>query len=222
MNEHTNWRRVRKDRPCPICEKRDWCLLSADGSAAICARTESPKRCGDAGWLHHLADKPWLSPRQHVRTLHLDASTSPQAEMTRLAAECQRAVDPGRLFQFAVSLGLSTDSLVSLGIGWSQPHLAWAFPMRDAAGDVLGIRLRRSDGSKFAVQGGREGLFLSYHVLKNDMPMSQALVCEGATDTAALLDMGFANVIGRPSCTGGRKLLVDLARRRRPTEAVIV
>ena len=48
------------------------------------------------------------------------------------------------------------------------------------------------------------------------------LICEGPTDTAALLDMGFANVVGRPSCTGGIKLLVELVCQRRSEEVVVV
>jgi hypothetical protein len=34
--------------------------------------------------------------------------------------------------------------------------------------------------------------------------------------------MGFRGVAGRPSCTGGSRLLVELVRRRPPSEVVIV
>jgi DNA primase len=91
--------------------------------------------------------------------------------------------------------------------------------MRGAAGEVVGIRLRRPDGFKFAVQGGREGLFLPATAGDGYSPL---YVCEGPTDAAALLDMGFRSVVGRPSCTGGVKLLIELVRRRRPLEVVIV
>ncbi len=37
-----------------------------------------------------------------------------------------------------------------------------------------------------------------------------------------MLDMGFTNVVGRPSCTGGLKLLVDLVRLRQRPEVVVV
>ena len=55
MSDRSEWRRVRCDRPCPICKQCDWCLLAVDGSVAICAWTESAKRCGEAGWLHRPA-----------------------------------------------------------------------------------------------------------------------------------------------------------------------
>ena len=48
--------RVRRDNPCPICGKPDWCLIAGDKTAAICKRIESPKQCGEAGWLHRLRD----------------------------------------------------------------------------------------------------------------------------------------------------------------------
>ncbi len=140
-------------------------------------------------------------------------------DLARLAQDYQEAVDPGRLHQFAASLGLSVTSLCQLGVGWSAQHRAWSFPMMDPDGDVLGIRLRRPDGFKFAVTGGREGLFLPAADSDESSPL---YVCEGPTDAAALLDMGFRNVAGRPSCTGGIKLLAQLVQRRSPADVVIM
>ncbi|HEX4589723.1 MAG TPA: toprim domain-containing protein [Gemmataceae bacterium] len=97
--------------------------------------------------------------------------------------------------------------------------MAYAFPMSDAKGRVVGIRLRRPDGIKLAVRGGREGLFLPTVPSKVE---KRLLICEGPTDAAALLDLGYSYVVGRPSCTGGVKLLVQLAQKRRWPEAVIV
>jgi hypothetical protein len=143
--------------------------------------------------------------------------------LARLAAEFRQALDPGRLLQLATGLGLTTNSLRALGVGWSEAHRAWTFPMLDSAGRVLGIRLRLQGGRKLAVRGGREGLFLPPDLLRPDRDhLERLLICEGPTDTAALLDMGFADVAGRPSCTGGVRLLVDLVRARRPGDVVIV
>ena len=58
----TEWVRVSRHNPCPVCTKPDWCLASEDGSVAICARIESEKRAGDAGWLHDLGGKPLPMP----------------------------------------------------------------------------------------------------------------------------------------------------------------
>ena len=55
--------RVTRRRPCPVCGKPNWCLVSkgSEPSKAICQRVESAHRWGDAGWLHDLhahGDRP--------------------------------------------------------------------------------------------------------------------------------------------------------------------
>jgi 5S rRNA maturation endonuclease (ribonuclease M5) len=136
----------------------------------------------------------------------------------------------------AKSLGLSVDSLQAVGIGWSSIHRAWSFPMRNAKGEVVGIRLRAPNGRKFSVTGGHEGLFLPVWC---EWPTSQPLdglwlggncrkddgrllICEGATDTAALVHLGFNALVGRPSCSGGSDMIVQLVRQQEPREVVIV
>ncbi len=60
----SKWARVNRLNPCPICGKPDWCLISRDGKAAICARVESEKPAGDkgAGWIHTLDTAMPLPP----------------------------------------------------------------------------------------------------------------------------------------------------------------
>jgi hypothetical protein len=215
-----NWHRVSRAYRCPICRKPDWCLYAGpegDPTAAICARVESSRRCGEAGWLHRLRDD-WRLTRQVVRSISIFPRAG-RPDLYRVFVACQSAVRPEQLDRLARALGLSTGSLRQLGIGWCAAYRAWSFPMRDAAGKLLGIRLRREDGGKFAVKGSREGLFLP----EGNSEQSETLfVCEGPTDTAALLDLGFGNVAGRPSCTGGVRLLAELVQHRKPAAVVIV
>lgn len=58
------WIRVTRHNPCPICRKPDWCLISQDGKATICARVESDKPAGNkgAGWIHWLDNSMLLPP----------------------------------------------------------------------------------------------------------------------------------------------------------------
>jgi hypothetical protein len=136
-----------------------------------------------------------------------------------LATQYRNAIDSGRLHQLARQLGLSEASLTALGVGWSADYRAFSWPMLDCDGRTVGIRLRRPDGNKFAVRGGREGLFLPP---APELRGERLLVCEGGSDAAALLDLGYPHVAGRPSCMGGIKALCDLVRRRRPADVVIV
>jgi 5S rRNA maturation endonuclease (ribonuclease M5) len=153
------------------------------------------------------------------RKIILTTPDAPRTGLAKLAARFQAAVDANNLQGLAHSLGLSVESLRRLSIGWATEHGAWSFPMTDVAGRVLGIRLRRPNGSKYAVKGSKEGLFLP---AGTEADSSTLLICEGPTDTAALLDLGFVSVVGRPSCTGGVKLLSELVRRRQPAEVVVV
>ena len=106
-------------------------------------------------------------------------------------------------------------------MGWSTAYRAWSFPMSDPAQHVVGIRLRRPDGTKLSVPGGKEGLFIP--VGQPTGPAgARLLICEGVTDTAALLDLGFPAVVGRPSCSGGVALIVALVQERRPAEVVLM
>ena len=214
MSPINEWQRVSPTRRCPICDHPDWCLISADGNTAICPRTESAKRCGEAGWLHRLDDSLPRSVRvRKVRVVHVTAQS---LDFARMAKAFRMAVDPARLYALAERLGLSVAALHRFRVGWSALHNAWTFPMIDPSGNVLGIRLRSPFGSKYAIQGSKQGLFIP-----DDSSADRLLITKGPTDAAALLDMGFPFVVGRPNCTGGIKLLVDLLRRH-PVETVIV
>jgi len=173
----------------------------------ICARVESPKRCGEAGWLHKLRDDwrnsppPRLDPKPE--------RPEPKRDFAAFAELCTTQLHRDALGAFAGKMGLSVGSLVRLGLGWSLEHKAFTFPMRRGSdGKVVGIRLRLRSGRKLAVKGGREGLFVP-----SDTPRTGELYLpEGPTDTAALLDIG-CEAVGRPSCNGGIQHILSFIAR---------
>lgn len=213
------WRRVTKESRCPICGRPDWCLLAGarhDPTAAICARVESQKRCGDAGWLHHLrADHAWNKPRR--RTIAVSTPAANVQDFEALANRYAATVHRRALDELSDELGVSATSLMHLGIGWSAEARAWTFPMRAPAGGITGIRLRLTNGRKLSVRGGKERLFIPDE-LSGDGPL---LVAEGPTDTMAALDLGF-DAIGRPSCTGGTRHVVDFVQLNNTKDVVVV
>jgi len=224
MSNPGDWRRVSKAERCPACNRGDWCLVTGpegNPNAAICPRTESPKRIGEAGWLHVLRDDgpAWPNWRRTIRRA-VRMMTEPDTsaiDFSKLAAEAQAAVKPEALGRLARSLGLSVESLRRLAVGWLARRQAWGFPMRNAVGRIIGIRLRLADGRKLSVRDGREGLFLPEGI----DPGGRLLIAEGPTDCAALLDLGFP-AVGRPSCTGGVRHLIELVKRLQPDEIIIV
>ncbi len=140
-------------------------------------------------------------------------------DFERFAATCYGALSPAERERLANDLSVSVDALTALRVGWSTEHRAFTFPMFDAAGAVRGVRLRGRNGRKWSVRGGREGLFVPQTT--DDSNPARILVCEGPTDAAALFDLGF-HVLGRPSCTGGVRLVCELVQSRRPNEVTII
>ena len=209
----SDWNRVTRSKPCPICQRPDWCLIAPDGSAVICARIVdgSVKRCGEAGWLHRLRDSDdWQ--RSRTRTVRVKSKPIARTDLAELAKSYCAAVQCGELEQLAHEIGVTEESMRRLGVGWDGE--SWTFPMTNAKRAIVGIRRRFPDGRKLSVKGGHEGVFVPSD-LSDDNPL---LIAEGPTDCAALLDLGFA-VIGRPSCAGGLRFIPEYARGR---HAVIV
>ncbi|MGB2986940.1 MAG: hypothetical protein WBE26_13795 [Phycisphaerae bacterium] len=170
-------------------------------------RVESPKPLRNGGWLHRLRHShDWHRGRGYSARVALPETTGPQ-DFGKLAKRYERAATDAAVARFSRVLGVMPEGLRRLHVGWDGE--AWIFPMTDATGVVVGIRRRLRDGRKLSVKGGREGLFIPTDLSE----FGKLLVCEGPTDTAALLDLGF-DAIGRPSCTGGTRHVVALARGR--------
>ena len=186
--------RVNKSRPCPVCEKTDWCLVAADNSAAICARVSegSQKKCGDAGFLH-LLKTDRARPKAVYRKNRTKDKTTETPDFENLAKQYQGRISRRQVAMLGRSLGVTAASLNRLGVGWDGK--AFCFPMSDERMRIIGIRRRLGNGRKLCVTGSRNGLFIPSG-LSNDKPL---MVCEGPTDTAAALDLGF-EAVGRPNC----------------------
>lgn len=125
---------------------------------------------------------------------------------------------PSDYASYASELGVHEEALGALGVGRADQYLegTYAWPMRDDADNIIGVRLRNKGGSKWAISGSRAGLF--YGSFEVGAPV---YVCEGPTDAAALLSLG-RSVIGKPSCSGGNDLVVAMIRRIKPPLVVIV
>jgi len=202
----TNWKRVTKEFPCPICKKPDWCCV---GDRYICCmRVQSGKIAHNGGWLHEIEGaKPLPLPPRLPYTPSINAE--------RILAEWSRATEARKVWELAQKLGLPVASLLLLSPAWASDHQAWAFPMVDSYGHVIGIRLRDEHGNKWAVKGSKQGLFVP-----DCAPQELVIVCEGPTDTAAALSMGFY-AVGRPSCLGCESYVQSLIRRNDIRRAVI-
>jgi hypothetical protein len=216
--EPRTWRRVTRAAPCPICGKPDWCSVSEDTTAALCMRmSEGAVRAVDMphgiGHVHELG--AGVRPASPVPMV----SSIPQMALDcgAILARWRQDTEVSLLQACAASLSVQVNSLIRLDCTWSRHYGAWAFPMHDDRRRVIGIRLRTQDGRKWSVRGSHSGCFIPSGLDSR----STLLICEGATDTAAALSLGYA-AIGRPSCSGGAEILVDLLKAGRRRAVVIV
>lgn len=209
------WPTVSKEKPCPICQKPDWCAL---GSRAVkCMRVDSPTPSNDGGWYHFYESlaKGFKAPPPRSSVTPPPVSTIPFGKFMRIYDE---QTTQKMLETFANNLGVATDSLQSLGAAWSRDHSAWAFPMRDAYGETTGVRLRALNGSKWSITGSKQGIFAPS--VFDGSNGSLAVILEGPTDTAAALSLGFT-AIGRPSNNSGNEIVKKWFAINGITRAVI-
>lgn len=209
VNQKKNalWIRVNRREPCKVCEKPDWCTMCPELGIARCMRIESTRASKAGGWIHELGENfvPPVSKPLPETSIHADA----------LMHGWRRETTPDQVEAFAAELGISTPALNALGIAWAPEYRAFAFPMSDSEGKVIGVRLRNREGKKWAVKGSRQGLFVP-----SLEGQKRVFVCEGPTDTAACLSMGFF-AIGRPCCLGCEEMLCESLRRLKVRECVL-
>lgn len=239
----------RRGRPCPRCGGRDrFAPMSdvAERGAVLCRQcfnVGNDPRPGDglsslrwwlgcdavgaaawlADWLGVGAGSYWCGPIEHPverRVVIPDHPVDPK-RFELMADLWRRNMRPRWLARAAELLGLPVDPLDRLRVGWAPEHRATSWPMRDAIGSVIGVRLRcPTTARKWAVKGSMAGLIYDPGLLSIERPRRLWIV-EGPTDTAAMLSIGL-DVIGVPSAGGGADLLVELARRLLPIEVIVV
>lgn len=206
------WSHVTLKCPCPICEKPDWCSICGDLNLVLCMRVTSarPSRNAMGGWLHPLdaERKRYIPESRPEPAFTIDAGKM----MQEFSADTTFA----GLSSLAKELGVTVESLQLLGCQRAVRHRSWAFPMYNGGGQVVGIRLRGDDGSKFAVKGSHGGIFLPM-----TKPQRTAYIVEGASDAAAILSLGLYG-FGRPQASGCIATIAATIGRLNIQEVVII
>lgn len=198
------WQTVSKSHPCPVCHKWDWCRVSTETGAVNCMRIASSKPVNNGGWMHGGPERPAVAPPRHKRVA-VEPYEAPGFNAALWWQTARFVATWERMDPWAGRLGLPIGALDIMGACVLGDMLT--FPMFDGHGEVCGIRTRDPDGSKRAVTGSRSGVFLpTFH------NGAEPLVCEGPTDATAALALGYYP-IGRPSCSGCERHVVDTCRR---------
>lgn len=198
-------KRVTRSNPCPVCGKPDWCGISEDGCIAVCMRLPSNTPSKNGGWAHVIKE----TPRQAYYN-----KPSPPTKRVFNAEKYHQSIrgdfDHVMLDGTSLSLGVDMDALDRLQPGHDLFNKAVGFPMRDAGGKIIGIRLRNFSGQKWAVSGSMDGLFFDPSLTLG--PEKELVICEGPTDTAAAYTLDLC-AVGRSACKTGTELLKAMCKR---------
>lgn len=207
MNDKTSnfWPKFSKENPCPSCgHAGDW-LCRMGEKKYICMRVASSHPVRGGGWYHEYSDKTpkpkYIPPIRKVKHINFEALYG-------------KTYNTEGIEILALEFGVSVQSLIDLGFCKSGYSDEWRIPMRDGDNKIIGIQLRGE--TKRCVVGSKLGLFIP-----QISPAKIAYICEGASDTAALVTIGYY-AVGRPSCCAGGDMLKVLTKRLGITHVVFV
>lgn len=202
----SDWIRATKAAPCPVCEHDSWCGISADGQIARCMREASPHESSGGGWIHRLNGENRASEPRPKPT------PKPSRDWGAMSARFAENTTAEQVAELAERLRVEPQALRELGIGRDGDRVT--FPMFAGNGTVCGIKTRRHDWtSPGCIAGSALG------VIRRAVPDDGLLlVCEGESDTAAGLSLGF-DCIGVPGAGNAPEAAAAFARGR---ETVIV
>lgn len=153
----SEWIRVNHANRCTVCSSDSWCIYNDE--VVICMRESSDRekvmKDGSIGWIHKLDGGK-------VTEVFRPCKKQPEVTINakKLMEEFAKNGRNGELHWLANKLGVTVESLMQIGCVWAEPHHAYAFPMFDAYGNTVGIRLRSKDGQKWSVKGSHQGVFL--------------------------------------------------------------
>ena len=205
-------KRSNRDNPCPVCKRSsDGCLYTEDGTAAICVRVVegSVKVAGQAGYLHIL--KPGdFKPKPVVKK-------RPAIINWNTLSRCYTSTFRGMAVRYLANpFYAAYQTLFDIETGWDGE--AYTFPVRNANDEIIGITRRWPDGTKGMVKGSQVGIYIPRLNWDN---LETLFICEGASDTATVIDMGL-KAIGRVSCQTGRDHVIKWCVQKKPSQIVIV
>lgn len=200
--EASEWRRVTRENPCPVCGKDTWCTVSA--GAVHCMRKESDKTCETGGWIH-VMEAPLPPPKKEQKKLTIsEVGLVVDSAFRHPRAESKRS-------EIAAQLGVSSQVLRNLkvGAGLDDYRKQWftSWPERGPDGRYVGMVRRYPDGAKKTYPGTTHGLIYADGWRRGKV----LFLPEGGSDTAAILSLGLS-AIGRPSNLGGVKQLAQLLK----------
>lgn len=193
------WLRVSKQSPCIVCKKPDFCTRCPELGMVLCMRVMSNRPSTNAlgGWIHKTGE-----PTKEYRPIDKPQKLYPKIAWEDFHGKLKAQTTPQMIFDHAEKLGLDASALNRLSPAWYDLKDCWIYPMRDETGKMIGMRSRYEDGRKLSIKGSQTGLFIT-----DLQPQRTVVICEGPTDTAAAVSLGYY-AVGRPSCSSCVEMLL--------------
>ena len=196
-----DYARCSKSLPCPICGRIKYCMVCDTGDAVVCTRnSEGSVKTLSYGFLHFLQDS--------VRPAYIPKSKPVEHSPDKIKADYNVMFRAGRfLSPLADQLQITVRTLIQMKVRTDSVKGHWCFPMYDQFLQLIGLKCRNLARKKWCVKGSRLGIYMSTAFI----PTQPLVICEGESDTAALLNLGY-NVIGRASATSCVEIIAALVR----------
>ena len=132
--------------------------------------------------------------------------TASPKNFTTLSLAYRESIGIPRLNMLSAQLGLSSNTLIQFGVGWSIKYDVYTIPMYNEVWDVVGILTRSDTGAKKVITGSAVGLFIPGCFRTRS---GVTFITEGLTDAMAATEIGL-NSIGRFNEGCGADMLVKL------------
>ncbi|KKM77853.1 hypothetical protein LCGC14_1365880 [marine sediment metagenome] len=196
---------------CPICNKPDWCMVTDDGTAAICSRKSkgSVKKVDKVGWLHILGN---FKPQKY------EVPEKPFVDWNKWAVKFAKQLIENReaFGKLCRTININPISALRFYIGW---HKNWlTIPIYSLSRTVSGIQRRQGNTKRYMKHSGM-GVFVPSAFFQD--PSDTLAVCEGWTDTVTALEYGY-NAIGKVNAYVGNEEVIMFAKTHPSVKRVII
>ncbi len=199
---------------CPVCQKKDGCLVADDGSAAICSRKSegSVKKVGKGafhgGWLHILGD---------FKPIKYTVPPKKKVDWNRWAVKFGKQLIENReaFGKLCRDIDINPISALRFYIGW---HKGWlTIPVYSLSRTISGIQRRQGNTKRYMKHSGM-GVFVPSAFFQD--PSDTVVICEGFTDTVTAIEYGL-NAIGKMNAFCGNEEALYYIERKKATKVFI-
>jgi len=197
--------------PCPICRKpttrrEGYCVIDQPRGLVWCGHSAE----------HGLKSFYKIDGQHAPLPSSVRMKPRPVIDFTAMHEQMRAEITPMHIRAEARALGVHPDSLRAVGIGWCSEYGAATFPMYSLHRKIVGLRVRRRSGYKFAIDGSTNAVFIPTgpHAPAGQNERGRCFVVEGPTDLAAAIDLELP-AFGLPAALVAHEVIAHYVKGRK-------